>query len=294
MPYIGKDTSSFAVFKQLDDISASFNGVLTNFPIRYLGDAIQVVKPEQLTISLGGVTQSPNSSYTIGGVGNDTIIFSEAPAAGVPFWGVLLGGYYNLQVNEVDTLTVATTATVPTILGSSVGNLAASTKWVQENHSVPYFKLKRPSLTGTLTHNTNYYPDLSTGTLTQSPNTLTGLSLANTGIITIPAAYYGLWLFRAIVEITPPNSTVTSNVQLFLDFYNTGTTSWERIDRETRTITSTTANTQLYTLENTATHLVNATGSMIRVGILQTNTGSSNATISAYEVRGVRLSAGIY
>ncbi len=72
----------------LDDISGSFNGSTTTFGLTSSGYAVTPVNSQQLDISLGGVIQKPITDYSVNG---SDIIFTTAPAAGLNFFGKLLG-----------------------------------------------------------------------------------------------------------------------------------------------------------------------------------------------------------
>ena len=72
----------------LDDISGSFNGVATSFPLTRSGTAIFPVNAQQLRIVLGGVIQSPGADYDVSG---SNIVFTTAPDAALEFSGVSLG-----------------------------------------------------------------------------------------------------------------------------------------------------------------------------------------------------------
>lgn len=87
MAYIGNTPVSGA-FKKLDNIQASFNGVLTTFTLAVGGLPERAGTAQNLIISLGGVVQEPGVAYNISGT---TITFSEAPLSGDDFFGILLG-----------------------------------------------------------------------------------------------------------------------------------------------------------------------------------------------------------
>lgn len=87
MSYIGNPPVN-GVFRKLDSIAASFNGVTTSFTLAYSGSPVSPGLATNLIISLGGILQEPNSSFTIS---SSTITFTEAPRAGTSFWGVQLG-----------------------------------------------------------------------------------------------------------------------------------------------------------------------------------------------------------
>jgi hypothetical protein len=72
--------------KKLDNLT--FNGVTTSFVLSASGAPVFPAIAEALLISLNGVLQEPNGSFTVSG---SNITFSSAPAIGTSFFGVLLG-----------------------------------------------------------------------------------------------------------------------------------------------------------------------------------------------------------
>lgn len=96
MAYLGNNLQvAFDSYKIIDDISASFNGSTTSFPLRVNG-VTPVPAPinlQQCLIILGGVPQKPDSSGVDGfRLTGGNLVFSSAPAAGLKFWGVILAG----------------------------------------------------------------------------------------------------------------------------------------------------------------------------------------------------------
>ncbi|NDG32553.1 hypothetical protein EB118_21085 [bacterium] len=75
-------------YTKLDSISSSFNGSSTSFGLAVSGTAYYPVSANTLGIYVGGVAQEPISSYSVSG---SNIIFTEAPASGLTFWGVGYG-----------------------------------------------------------------------------------------------------------------------------------------------------------------------------------------------------------
>jgi microcystin-dependent protein len=96
MAYLGFDPQvSSTSYRNIDDISASFDGLVTTFPLRVGGvvPGIAPINEQQLLINVGGVPQQPDPSGVNGfrlSAGN--IIFSSAPSIGEKFWGVILAG----------------------------------------------------------------------------------------------------------------------------------------------------------------------------------------------------------
>ena len=96
MAYLGFDPQiSSTSYRNIDDISASFDGFVTTFPLRVGGvvPGIAPINEQQVLINVGGVPQQPDPSGVNGfrlSAGN--IIFSSAPSASEKFWGVILAG----------------------------------------------------------------------------------------------------------------------------------------------------------------------------------------------------------
>ena len=87
MPYLGRPVTNAGQFEIIDDISSSFNGSETSFTLQVGGTDIQP-DSANVTIVLDGVVQIPPTAYSITG---STLNFSEAPANGTGFHGVLAG-----------------------------------------------------------------------------------------------------------------------------------------------------------------------------------------------------------
>ena len=96
MPYIGKEPEH-GNYQRIDTIVSGFNGSETTFNLRADSASVYPTSPATMIISLGGVVQEPDTSYTVSG---DQITFTTAPASGTTFWGVSLG----------DTLDIGTVA----------------------------------------------------------------------------------------------------------------------------------------------------------------------------------------
>lgn len=110
MAYIGNDLQvAFPSYQIIDDISGSFNGILTEFDLE-IGGTTPVpfpINPQQCLISVNGVIQEPDPTGTSGFNLNQTtkkIVFSSAPTGGHAFFGVVLAGadYVNVGVTYPD------------------------------------------------------------------------------------------------------------------------------------------------------------------------------------------------
>ena len=105
---VGISTTRISNIREIDDISSSFNGSTTQFPIKVAGADVTPVTAQQLIITIGGVIQDPNQDYSLSGA---NIVFSTAPAAGLTFIGTILGTDLPLNTIADDSVTPAKMST---------------------------------------------------------------------------------------------------------------------------------------------------------------------------------------
>ena len=120
MAYIGRSLQAGS-FRQLDDISSSFNGSTTAFTMQVNSTNVSMGDVNQIQLSLGGVIQKPGTDFTISG---STLTFTTAPAANTSFFAILLGSDNGGTVTPTDgsvttdkfasNATLTTTGTVTT------------------------------------------------------------------------------------------------------------------------------------------------------------------------------------
>ena len=92
MSYIGNSPANIGNYEIVDDISSTFNGVLTSFALTAATQTINPAKSGQLLVSINGVLQEPDDTGTEGFlVSGSNIVFSSAPATGSTFWAVWQG-----------------------------------------------------------------------------------------------------------------------------------------------------------------------------------------------------------
>jgi len=92
MPYIGNDIRSAEDYRLIDDISSSFNGSTTSFPLQVSGVSPSPFpkSPQQVLISVNGVIQEPDPTGTSGfNISGNNIVFSSAPTNGHAFFGII-------------------------------------------------------------------------------------------------------------------------------------------------------------------------------------------------------------
>ena len=85
MAYLGLNPEAYvSKIQELQDISSSFNGSDTNFPLRTTNnDIVTVAQSMQLQVSLNGVFQQPNTGSSSSAPGSfwvqgDRIYFAES------------------------------------------------------------------------------------------------------------------------------------------------------------------------------------------------------------------------
>jgi hypothetical protein len=132
MPYIGQNLqAAFQSYQIIDDISGSFNGVTTSFPLRVNGVTPSPfpINPQQCLIIVGGVPQEPDltgvDGFTFSG---SNIVLSSAPAAGEKFWGVILAGadYVNVGANFPSGSALAPSITFDSDIDTGIYNSGAN------------------------------------------------------------------------------------------------------------------------------------------------------------------------
>jgi len=105
MPYIGNSPANVGNYQIVDDISSTFNGVLTSFALTAATQTINPAKSGQLLVSINGVLQEPDDTGTEGFlVSGSNIVFSSAPATGSTFWCVFQGQNVDIGIPSDDTV----------------------------------------------------------------------------------------------------------------------------------------------------------------------------------------------
>ena len=120
MAYLGIDPKvAYSSYRNIDDISASFDGLVTTFPLTVggLAPTILPINEQQVLINVGGVPQQPDPTGVKGFklfAGN--IVFSSAPSIGETFWGVILATANYISAN---TRFAAGSASLPSVTFAS-------------------------------------------------------------------------------------------------------------------------------------------------------------------------------
>lgn len=120
MAYIGQ-SPVIGEFKKLDDISGSFDNTTATFNVTSGGEVVTFGNPQSVLISLNGVLQEPETSYSVSG---SSITFTEAPNTNSTFFGVQIGSVGQVGVpadSTVNSNKILTNAiTSPKIADSNV------------------------------------------------------------------------------------------------------------------------------------------------------------------------------
>ena len=128
MAYIGNSPANVGNYQIVDDISSTFNGVLTTFALTAATQTINPAKSGQLLVGINGVMQEPDDTGTNGfKVSSSNIVFSSAPATGSTFWCVFQG--QNVDIGTPSDATVGTDQLSATGTASSATFLAGDNTW---------------------------------------------------------------------------------------------------------------------------------------------------------------------
>ena len=123
-------TASASNIKRIDDISSSFNGILTSFALTSNSSPVTPTNNQSLVVNLGGVIQDPTDDYTIT---NNNIVFSTAPVSGLSFSAILLGTSYSAVSQTSEYASVAGIATYASNAGIATYASTAGISTVAEN-----------------------------------------------------------------------------------------------------------------------------------------------------------------
>jgi len=252
LAYIGNDLKvAFPNYKNIDDISGSFNSSTTSFALLVSGAAPSPLplNSQQCLISVGGVLQRPDDTGSEGfRLSSGNIVFSSAPATGADFFGVILAGadYVNAGGTFPDG-----SAAVPSItfsddsdtgfFRSSSGVIGvssnASSKTMALLESVQTFTAAQRAAITTLTDSATITPDFAANnnftvtlggnrTIANPTNIVAGQSgsifVLQDGTGSRTASWGSFWDFS---NGTAPTLTTTANAVDRIDYIVRTTTS---------------------------------------------------------------------
>ena len=119
-------TASTSRIKIVDDISSSFNGALTSFPITSNSAAVTPKNRQSIIVNLGGVIQDPTDDYSISG---STLEFTVPPIPGLSFSAIILGSAYDTVITTnaySESAGISTTSQYASVAGISTTSGYAS------------------------------------------------------------------------------------------------------------------------------------------------------------------------
>ena len=164
-------TASASNIKRIDDISSSFNGILTSFALTSNSSAVTPTNNQSLVVNLGGVIQDPTDDYTIT---NNNIVFSTAPVSGLSFSAILLGTSYSAVSQTSEYASVAGIATYASNAGIAT---YASTAGISTYASTAGISTVAENLTNS--------PNIIVGSVTaNSVSVGSNIEIGNAGVIT--------------------------------------------------------------------------------------------------------------
>ena len=172
-------TASTSRIKIVDDISSSFNGALTSFPITSNSAAVTPKNRQSIIVNLGGVIQDPTDDYNISG---STLEFTVPPISGLSFSAIILGSAYD-TIRTTSTYSevagISTTSQYASVSGISTTSQYASTSGISTTSGTSGYA----SVAGIST--TSQYASVAgistvSENLTGTPNIVVGSVTANT------------------------------------------------------------------------------------------------------------------
>ena len=259
MAYIGNSPANVGNYQVVDDISSTFNGVLTSFALTALTLPINPAKSGQLLVSINGVLQEPDDTGAEGFlVSGSNIVFSSAPATGSTFWAVWQG--QAVDIGTPSDSTVGTDQLSATGTKSGTTYLAGDNTW--KTVVTDLVNDTTPQLGGNLDFQTHKATTF-TSTGIDDNATSTKLTVADTGIdVTGSVTCDGLTVDGNGGSITIDTGATAANPRLYFDHNNlTSGLYFIEADRGTQAMEF-------------------ATSSKVRMGI------ASNGDISFYEDTG--------
>ena len=167
-------TASASNIKRIDDISSSFNGILTSFALTSNSSPVTPTNNQSLVVNLGGVIQDPTDDYTIT---NNNIVFSTAPVSGLSFSAILLGTSYSALSQTSEYASVAGIATYASNAGIAT---YASNAGISTYASTAGISTVAENLTNS--------PNIIVGSVTADSVSIgSSIQMGNVGVITAKA-----------------------------------------------------------------------------------------------------------
>ena len=178
-------TASTSRIKIVDDISSSFNGALTSFPITSNSAAVTPKNRQSIIVNLGGVIQDPTDDYSISG---STLKFAVPPISGLSFSAIILGSAYdNIITTNVysESAGISTTSQYASVSGISTTSQYASVAGISTYASTAGVSTTSGYASTSGISTTSQYASVAgistvSENLTGTPNIVVGSVTANT------------------------------------------------------------------------------------------------------------------
>ena len=178
-------TASTSRIKIVDDISSSFNGILTSFPITSDSAAVTPKNRQSIIVNLGGVIQDPTDDYSISG---STLEFTVPPISGLSFSAIILGSAYDniITTNTYSEVAgISTTSQYASVAGISTTSQYASVAGISTYASTAGVSTTSGYASTSGISTTSQYASVAgistvSENLTGTPNIVVGSVTANT------------------------------------------------------------------------------------------------------------------
>ena len=178
-------TASTSRIKIVDDISSSFNGSLTSFPITSNSAAVTPKNKQSIIVNLGGVIQDPTDDYSISG---STLEFTVPPISGLSFSAIILGSAYDniITTNAYSEVAgISTTSQYASVAGISTTSQYASVAGISTYASTAGVSTTSGYASTSGISTTSQYASVAgistvSENLTGTPNIVVGSVTANT------------------------------------------------------------------------------------------------------------------
>ena len=176
-------TASTSRIKIVDDISPSFNGALTSFPITSNSAAVTPKNKQSIIVNLGGVIQDPTDDYSISG---STLEFTVPPISGLSFSAIILGSAYDTITNAYSEVAgISTTSQYASVAGISTTSQYASVSGISTYASTAGVSTTSGYASTSGISTTSQYASVAgistvSENLTGTPNIVVGSVTANT------------------------------------------------------------------------------------------------------------------
>ena len=178
-------TASTSRIKIVDDISSSFNGALTSFPITSNSATVTPKNRQSIIVNLGGVIQDPTDDYSISG---STLEFTVPPISGLSFSAIILGSAYDniITTNAYSEVAgISTTSQYASVAGISTTSQYASVAGISTYASTAGVSTTSGYASTSGISTTSQYASVAgistvSENLTGTPNIVVGAVTANT------------------------------------------------------------------------------------------------------------------